>query len=100
MDKETIVNLNSRHSCTLDFLTRFLQEVETNVPCVPEDGLFTAQVISGEDYWDPLSDYEKSVSGSCMEFSAKHGLVPFENVPRKGRDPYPLQYRRKASWKP
>jgi hypothetical protein len=51
-------------------------------------------------YWTPLSDWERTLAGSCMIHLVEHGRVPFEYVPRTGRNPYPLQFRIKMSYIP
>jgi hypothetical protein len=52
--------------------------------------------LCGKEYWEPLSDWERTLAGSCMIHLVEHGRVPFELVPRTGRNPYPLQYRIKV----
>ena len=98
METETIVILNNRASCPLASLKRLQQEIEFIAPGVPQEALLTTEQLSGKDYWDPLSKWEKTLAGMCMVYLVEHGLVPFENVPRLGRNPYPLLFRRKASY--
>jgi len=96
MKKVMIIILNGRFSCKLDFLKRFQQEIEFIAPGVPQGIPFTTQQLSGEEFWGPLTDGERRMAGICMTYLVDNGLVPFELVPRKGRNPYPLQYRIKC----
>jgi hypothetical protein len=92
------VVLNYRQCCTEDFLNRLQEHLMEMVPGVPRGVAFTLEVLCGKAYWDPLSKWEKTLAGACMDYLVKHDLVPFVLVPRKGRNPYPLQYRIKESW--
>jgi hypothetical protein len=96
MKTEVLIVLNNGLTCTLEFLRRFQQEIELFAPGVPQGVLFTTGQLSGKEYWEPLSDWERTLAGSCMIHLVEHGRVPFENVPRTGRNPYPLQYRIKV----
>jgi len=96
MKKVIIIILYSGFSCTLDFLRRFQREIEFVTPAVPEDALLTTEQLCGPDYWDPLSKWEKTMAGMCMVYLVEDNRVPFELVPRTGRNPYPLQYRIKV----
>jgi hypothetical protein len=97
---EVIIILNNGFTCTLTFLKRLQQEILFIAPAVPQDGLLTTEQLCGVLYWTALSDWEKTLAGSCMMHLVEHGRVPFNYVPRKGRNPYPLQYRIKASFTP
>ena len=98
MKTVVIIILYGGFSCTLDFLNRFKQEIEFIAPAVPQGVLFTIPQLCGSEYWDPLSKWEKTLAGICMVYLVERDLVPFEYVPRTGRNPYPLQYRIKASY--
>jgi hypothetical protein len=98
MDTVIIIIFNSWFSCPLPFLKRFQQEIELIAPAVPQGVLFTAEELSGEKYWGPLSKWEKTLAGMCMVYLVDNALVPFEYVPRTGRNPYPLLYRIKGSY--
>jgi hypothetical protein len=100
MTTEINILLNKRHTCKETFLKELQQEIQFIAPAVPQGVLFTTPQLCGSEYWDPLSKWEKTLAGMCMDHLAKNGFVPFENVPRKGRNPYPLQYRIKASYMP
>jgi hypothetical protein len=92
--------LNNGFFCPLPLLNSIKQEMEFIAPVVPQDALLTVKQLSAEDYYATLSDWEKTLAGSCMIHLVEHGLVPFEYVPRKGRNPYPLQFRIKGSYTP
>ena len=92
MKTETIIILNSKFSCTLKYLNRFKQEMLFIAPGVPQGVPLTVKQLSSEEYYAPLSDWEKKLVGVCMVYLEEHGQVPFELVPRTGRNPYPLQY--------
>jgi hypothetical protein len=96
MKTEVIILLNNGFPCPLPFLNSIKQEVDFITPAVPEDALLITEQLCGEEFWTPLSDWERTLAGSCMDHLAEHGHVPFENVPRTGRNPYPLQFRIKA----
>jgi hypothetical protein len=100
MEIVVIIILYSGFSCTLEFLRRFQQEIELFAPGVPQGVLFTTEQLSGKEYWGPLSNWERTLAGMCMVYLVEHNRVPFELVPRKGRNPYPLQFRIKASYMP
>jgi len=100
MQTEINTVLNSRFTCKQKFLKRLQQEILFIAPAVPRDTLFTTEQLSGEEYWNPLSKWKKTLAGACMDYLVKYGLVPFENVPRLGRNPYPLLYRIKRSYTP
>ena len=97
---EVIIILNSRSSCPLDFLNRLKQEMLFIAPGVPEGVLLTVRQLSSKEYYAALSVGDQKLTGPVMDYLVEHGLVPFENVPRTGRNPYPLQYRIKASYTP
>ena len=97
---EVIVILSIRFSCTLGFLNLVKKEMLFIAPGVPQGVAFTVKQLSSEEYYAPLSDWDKTLAGACMVYLVEHGHVPFENVPRTGRNPYPLQYRIKASYTP
>ena len=97
MEIQVIIILYSGFSCTMDFLRRFEQEILLIVPAVPDDALLTTEQLCGMEYWDPLSKWERTLAGMCMVYLVEHNRVPFELVPRTGRNPYPLQFRIKAS---
>ena len=92
MEKEIIIILNSKFSCTLTFLERFEQEMRFIAPVVPQGALLTVKQLSGDEYWSSLRRGEEPIAGMCMTYLVEHGQVPFELVPRTGRNPYPLQY--------
>ena len=98
MDTQVKFVLNPWFSCKEAFLIRLQGHILGMVPGVPRGAAFTLEELCGKYYWDPLSDWDRSLSGMCMSYLVENGLVPFELVPRKGRDPYPLQYRIKESW--
>ena len=100
MKTVVIIMLYSGFSCTLDFLRRFEQEILFIAPAVPDDALLTTEQLCGMEYWDPLSKWERTLAGMCMVYLVEHNRVPFELVPRTGRNPYPLQFRIKASYTP
>ena len=93
MKTEIHIVLNNGFTCPLDFLNRMEKEMFFIAPAVPQEALLTTRQLCGEEYWATLSDWDKTMAGSCMIHLVEHGLVPFENVPRPGRNPYPLQYR-------
>lgn len=99
-ETEVIIILNNGFYCPLAFLKRFQEEIEFIAPAVPQGTLFKTAQLCGELYWTPLSDWERTLAGSCMIHLVEHGRVPFEYVPRTGRNPYPLQFRIKASYTP
>lgn len=100
MKTEIIILLNNGLLCPLTFLNSIKQEMEFIAPAVPQGALLKTEQLCGDDYWKPLSKWKKTLAGSCMDHLAENGLVPFENVPRNGRNPYPLQFRIKASYTP
>ena len=85
------------YCCSESHLMDTQEIVLSNAPAVPPGLLVTLPLLCGKAYWDPLSKWEKTLAGMCMDYLVKHNRVPFENVPRKGRNPYPLQYRIKES---
>jgi hypothetical protein len=97
---EVIILLNNGFTCPLSFLNSIKQEMEFIAPAVPQGVLFTTEQLCGEAFWEPLSDWERTLAGSCMMHLVEHDRVSFEYVPRKGRNPYSLQFRIKASYTP
>ena len=97
---EIIIILDNGFPCPLTFLNRIRQEILFIAPEVPQGVLFTTPQLCGGEFWGSLSKWDTSLAGSCMDHLVKHGQVPFENVPRTGRNPYPLQFRIKASYVP
>jgi hypothetical protein len=97
MKTEVIIVLNNGFTCTQAFLDRFLQEILFIAPAVPQGVLFTTEQLCGEEFWSSLSDWDKTLAGSCMIHLVEHGRVPFEYVPRTGRNPYPLQFQLKPT---
>ena len=100
MNIVVIIILYSGFSCTLDFLRRFQREILFIAPAVPEGVPFTTQQLCGMEYWGPLSKWERTLAGMCMVYLVDNDRVPFELVTRTARNPYPLQFRIKASYKP
>jgi hypothetical protein len=100
MKKVINIIFYSGFSCPLTLLNSVKQEMEFIAPAVPQEVLLTTPQLCGSDYWGPLSKWEKTLAGMCMDYLAEDGLVPFELVPRAGRNPYPLQFRIKASYTP
>ena len=100
MEKVIIIILYSGFSCTQVFLRCFRQEIDFIVPAVPQGVPFTTEQLCSEGYWTSLSKWEKTLAGICMVYLVEHNRVPFELVPRTGRNPYPLQFRIKASYTP
>jgi hypothetical protein len=100
MKTVVIIMLYSGFSCTLNFLRRFEQEILFIAPAVPEGALLTTMQLCGPDYWNSLPKWERTLAGMCMVYLVEHNRVPFELVPRTGRNPYPLQFRIKASYTP
>lgn len=92
------VVLNTKHCCTEAFLNGLQGHILDMVHGVPRGAVFNLKGLCGKAYWDPQSKWEKSLAGACMIYLVEHDLVPFVLVPRKGRNPYPLQYRIKESW--
>jgi hypothetical protein len=95
---EVHILLNNGFTCPLTLFNRIKKELLFIAPGVPEEGSFTTAQLCGEEFWSPLPDWDRTLAGSCMDHLAEHGQVPFENVPRKGRNPYPLLFRIKASY--
>ena len=100
MATEIHIVLNNGFTCPQTFLNRVKQEALFIAPAAPEGVPLTTEQLSGEVFWTPLSDWERTLAGSCMIHLVEHGRVPFEYVPRTGRNPYPLQFRIKASYTP
>ena len=100
MNTEINIVLNSWFTCKQTFLNSLKREMEFIAPAVPQGVLLTTPQLCNPDYWGPLSKWKKTLAGMCMVYLVKHNLVPFENVPRTGRNPYPLQYRIKTSYTP
>jgi hypothetical protein len=99
-ETEVIIILNNGHTCPLPLLNSVKHKLDFIASAVPQDAPLTTRQLCGEEYWETLSDWNKTLAGSCMDHLAENDLVPFENVPRTGRNPYPLQYRIKASYTP
>ena len=97
-ETEVIMILNNGHACPQALLNSVKKEMLSIVSAVPQEALLTTPQLCGPDYWDPLSKWEKTLAGSCMDHLVEHNCVPFELVPRTGRNPYPLQFRIKASY--
>ena len=97
-EPEVIFVINDIFSCQLSFLKDVKQEMLDTAPGVPEGALFTTKQLCSEEFYSDLTKWEKSMAGACADYLSKNGLVPFENVPRKGRNPYPLQYRVLKNW--
>ena len=93
METEIFIILNNGFTCPLTYLNHTKEEMLFIAPGVPDGFLFTTAQLHGEGLWEPLSDWEKTLAGSCMIHLVEHGQVPFELVPRPGRSPYSLQYR-------
>ena len=98
MKNVTYFVFDNGQCCSESFLKNTQEIVLSNAPAVPPGLLVTLPLICGKAHWDPLSKWEKTLAGMCMDYLVKHNLVPFENVPRKGRNPYPLQYRVVNNW--
>jgi hypothetical protein len=96
METEIHIVINNRLTCKQTFLNSFKQEMLFIAPAVPQDALLTNEELCGPDFWDPLSKWEKTLAGMCMVYLVACGDVPFELVPRKGRNPYSLQFRIKV----
>jgi hypothetical protein len=94
---EVIIMLNNGHTCTQAFIKRFQGEIECIVPAVQQGVLFTTEQLCGEEFWSSLTDWDKTLAGSCMIHLVEHGRVPFDYVPRPGRNPYPLQFQLKPT---
>ena len=97
---EVIIILNNGFTCPLNFLNSIKQEMLFIAPAVPQEAPLTTRQLCGEEYWETLSDWDKTLAGSCMDHLAENDHVPFENVPRTGRNPYPLLFRIKESYRP
>ena len=97
---EVIIILNNGHTCPLAFLNRVEKDMLFIAPGVPQGVPLTVKQLSCQEYYATLSDWNKTLAGSCMIHLVEHGLVPFEYVPRTGRNPYPLQYSIKDSYTP
>jgi len=93
MNTEILTVLNNGHTCPQALLNSVKQEMISIAPAVPQEALFTTRQLCGEAYWDPLSKWDKTLAGMCMVHLVEHDRVPFEYVPRTGRNPYPLQFR-------
>jgi hypothetical protein len=98
MNTLVMIVLNPRFCCTENFLRCLQDHLMEMVPGVPRGAVFTLKELCGRYYWDPLSNWDRMLSGMCMIYLVEHDLVPFVLVPRPGRNPYPLQYRVKESW--
>ena len=96
MKTEVHILLNNWLTCRQTFLNRVKQEMLFIAPGVPEGALFTTKLLCSEEFYSPLSKWEKTLAGACVDYLAESGDIPFENVPRTGRNPYPLQYRIKV----
>jgi hypothetical protein len=101
-ETETEINilLNNGFTCPQTFLNRVKDDMLFIAPAVPEGDPLTTEQLSGEVFWTPLSNWEKTLAGSYVIHLVEHGLVPFKYVPRTGRNPYPLRFRIKASYTP
>ena len=98
MKTEVLIILNNRFTCPLNFLNHVEKDMLFIAPGVPQGALLTVRQLSCQEYYATLSDWNKTLAGACMEHLVEHNRVPFELVPRTGRNPYPLQYRIKASY--
>lgn len=99
-ETEVFILLKIQHLCPLALFNSILQEALFIAPAVPQGALLTTRQLCGEKFWAPLSEWHRTLAGSCMDHLVAHGHVPFEYVPRTGRNPYPLQFRIKDSYKP
>ena len=99
-EKEVFIILNNGFTCPLPFFKHVEKDMLFIAPGVPQGVLFTVKQLSCQEYYATLSNWNKTLAGACMDHLVEHGRVPFENVPRTGRNPYPLQFRIKASYIP
>ena len=97
---EVIIILDNGFLYPLTFLNRVEKDMLFIAPGVPQGVPLTVKQLSCQEYYATLSDWYKTLAGACMDHLVEHGQVPFENVPRKGRNPYPLQFRINASYTP
>ena len=97
---KVIVILNNGFLCPLTFLNRVKKDMLFIAPGVPPGIALTVKQLSCDMYYATLSKWKKTLAGACMDHLVEHGHVPYENVPRTGRNPYPLQFRIKASYMP
>jgi hypothetical protein len=54
-----------------------LQLVIEIAPGVDPSKEYTLEMLCGEEFWDPLSDWHRRLAGRCMVYMVEHELVPY-----------------------
>ena len=83
-------------SCTEEFYFSVMNQILEVVPIIRKehpDIKWIIKILCGKDFWSELLDGEPNLAGMCAARQAELGEIPFENVPRQGKSPYPLQYK-------
>ena len=83
--------LNNGCSVYPDILDYVRSVVETRIPVLSPDAVYTLKQICGEEFWGTLSKINKIDAGYCMVHFVEKRELPFRFV--KGKHEYPKLYQ-------
>jgi hypothetical protein len=73
-----------------DYYVSLRREILSIVPALFPEVAYTVEVLLGSDFWDPLNDDTRKLSGRCVAHMVRHGEVPLRRMGCRHR--YPARY--------
>jgi hypothetical protein len=74
---ETFLVLSPKLTVPRSLFSSVLRQVTEIAPAVDPHREYTLQELCGDDYWQPLSSWNRRLAGKCMAYMVDHDLVPY-----------------------
>ena len=87
------IQLSDGYSVTPEFLSAIRLHIDGRLPALQRDRRYTAMTLAGEDFWEPLDNGERRMSGRCLAYLVARRELPLVFV--EGKHEYPLHYQLK-----
>jgi hypothetical protein len=85
---EKLYPLTNGRNVPMSLLSSVHKQVNKRIPNLSKDGVFTADMICGADYWNGLPNSKKREAGMILFFLSEHDLVPLDMVTPRDKKPY------------
>ena len=77
---EVLLVLDNRCTVSPSFYTEIREQVTYIFPALLPHVKYTLQMLCGSEYWNALTDGERSSAGKCMVHMVKNELVPYTDA--------------------
>ena len=87
----TYTVLYDGYTVSADFYDAVRHQVEDIIPALDPDGIYTLEMLCGNEFWQSLTAGEQKTAGRCMANMVVTNQLPFRFV--QGVHEYPKLYQ-------